>query len=393
MGFAMKPNLSVVSTDWRAEVAQQMVQAGIEAPPERIIDDGQIHRFSATPGRNGASAWYVVSPGPGVALWWFGDFRTDTKGRGESDPRRDLDPAEQLARRKRLDDLRAKIAAEEARFQAGAAIEATQRWDRCPPATGEHGYLRAKEIDPCGLRLDGDNLLVPMRDVDGKLWSLQEIGPDGYKHNQAGGRRKGCFSLIGEVGETLCIAEGFSTAASIHMATGHGVASAGEAGNLECVARVLREKYPDVAIIVCADDDWLTKVNYKAKNVGKLAGQKAAQAIGAALATPWFGPARPRWATDFNDQARLSGLPDVADTIRLALVEHAEALERLRAGEPPPSTPEDYGRSSTDDSAMLSEDALALRFAETNDGLRFVAPWSRWIEWAASRWRPDENDV
>jgi putative DNA primase/helicase len=39
---------------------------------------------------------------------------------------------------------------------------------------------------------------------------------------------------------------------------------------------------------------------------------------------------------------------------------------------------------------MFSEDALALRFAETNgDALRFVAMWPRWFEWAANRWRPD----
>jgi hypothetical protein len=150
---------------------------------------------------------------------------------------------------------------------------------------------------------------------------------------------------------------------------------------LECVAVALREKYPAATIIVCADDDWLTRVNGRSKNVGKIAGQKAAKDKGAALALPWFGPARPKWATDFNDQARLSGLDGVADGIRLALVSHEENL-RLHAGEPPPATSD----------VTISEDALALRFAETNgDALRFVAVWPRWFEWTTNRWRADEK--
>jgi putative DNA primase/helicase len=369
-----------------------MTAAGIEAPPDQIVADGKLHRFASSPGRKSSTGWYIVHHDPVAPVWLFGDWRLGIKQRDEGDPGRALDPAEIAERKERLREMRAKIAAEEVRFQAGAAIEGRQRWDRCPPASAEHAYLRTKRIDPCGARVDGDNLLVPMRDIDGKIWSLQEIAADGRKHNQEGGRRKGCFFQIGEVGDTLCIGEGFSTCATLHMATGYAAFSAGDAGNIENVASVLREKYPAATIIVCADDDWLTRVNGKPKNVGKIAGQKAAKAIGAALALPWFGSARPKWATDFNDQARLSGLDDVADGVKLALVEHQESLERLRAEEPPPSTPEDFGRSSADDSVMLSEDALALRFAETNgDTLRFVAVWPRWFEWATNRWRADEK--
>ena len=104
----------------------------------------------------------------------------------------------------------------------------------------------------------------------------------------------------------------------------------------------------------------------------------------------WIGA--PEMGDGFQDQARLSGLDDVADGVKLALVEHQESLERLCASEPPSSTPEDFGRSSADDSVMLSEDALALRFAETNsDTLRFVAVWPRWFEWTTNRWRADEK--
>ena len=39
----------------------------------------------------------------------------------------------------------------------------------------------------------------------------------------------------------------------------------------------------------------------------------------------------------------------------------------------------------------VTKDALALRFAETNVDLRFVAVWPRWFEWTTNRWRADEK--
>ncbi len=369
----------------------QMETAGIETPPAMIIADCRVHRFVSKPGSRKANGWYVVHADPVAPVWWFGDWSLEIKVRGEGDPGRVLTPEENAARRKRLRDLQTKIEAEEAEFQAGAAIEALERWDRCPPAPADHDYLKSKGIAPCGVRIDGAALLTPMRDVIGKLWSLQEIWPDGRKHNQCGGRRKGCFFQIGDIGNTFCIGEGYSTCASIHMATGYAVISAGEAGNLVNVAQALRERYPAAIIIICGDDDW---INGKPKNVGKLAAQEAAVAVGGVLALPWFSSARPKWATDFNDQARLSGLDDVATTIRLAMVKHQEDRERERAAEPPaPEGPEDYGFPSDGETVAFSEDALAQEFADCHlEDLRFVALWSQWLRYDTDgRWRNDER--
>jgi putative DNA primase/helicase len=370
-----------------------MMAAGIETPPDEIIADGKVHRFVSMPGRKSANGWYIVHPDPVAPEWWFGDWGLQIKERGQGDPGRTLEPEEIAARKKRLRDLRIKIAAEEAQFQAGAAIEARQRLERCGPVPADHPYLKKKGIDPCGVGVDGRNLLVPMRDVSGKLWSLQEIGPDGHKHNQDGGRRKGCFFQIGEIDKIFCIGEGFSTCATLHMATGYAAMAAGEAGNLEAVAVALREKYPATQIIICADDDWRTKVNGKPKNVGKLAAIKAALAVDGVLALPWFSrSARPARASDFNDMAKLHGLDEVKTCIKLAMVKHEEDRQRERDAEPPPATPEDFGLSTANESAAFSDDALALRFAEKHaDALRFVAPWARWLEWDQNRWRIDQK--
>ena len=44
------------------------------------------------------------------------------------------------------------------------------------------------------------------------------------------------------------------------------------------------------------------------------------------------------------------------------------------------------------DKALLSEDALALRFSEeTKDSLRFIALKNRWPHWDGTRWRPEST--
>ena len=58
----------------------------------------------------------------------------------------------------------------------------------------------------------------------------------------------------------------------------------------------MRDKFPDLQIIVCADDDWKTP-----GNPGITKATEAAQAVGAYLAVPTFSGDRPDKASDFND--------------------------------------------------------------------------------------------
>jgi hypothetical protein len=50
------------------------------------------------------------------------------------------------------------------------------------------------------------------------------------------------------------------------------------------------------------------------------------------LAMPWFPPSWPKWATDFNDQAKLCGQGEVDTTIDLALVAYEEAMQAPNNG-------------------------------------------------------------
>lgn len=159
------------------------------------------------------------------------------------------------------------------------------------------------------------------------MHSLQFIGAHGEKRFLKGGRVAGLYFPIGRPNGTLCIAEGYATGASVHAATGYAAAIAFNAGNLEPVARSLREKYPGMKLILCADDDASLD-----PNIGLAKAREAAQVTGGLLAVPDFGADRPPGATDFNDLARHCGTDAVARAIANATLpagqtEHATGHE------------------------------------------------------------------
>jgi putative DNA primase/helicase len=169
-----------------------------------------------------------------------------------------------------------------AQHQQLAAAFALKRWTAATPCTN-HDYLTHKGVHSHGAKIEGQNLLIPMRDTAGKLHSLQTIAPDGTKMFMPGGRVKGCYFSIGKPRGALIISEGLATGASIHECTGHAVAVAFNAGNLASVALALRTKYPTLKIIIAADNDDQTP-----GNPGMTKAKTAADAVGGVLAVPVF---------------------------------------------------------------------------------------------------------
>jgi len=176
-------------------------------------------------------------------------------------------------------------------------------------------YLARKGIKANGARLHKGMLVIPVRSGR-KLHSLQFIAEDGSKRFLSGGRITGDYFSIGSIqgADALCIAEGFATGATIHQATGYPVAVAFNAGNLEPVAKAMRQKLPGIPIIICADDDAETE-----GNPGISKANHAALAIGAKVAVPNFGDQCPDGVTDFNDMAALLGIEAVAKAIHEAI--------------------------------------------------------------------------
>ena len=153
-----------------------------------------------------------------------------------------------------------------------------------------------------------DRLVIPLWDENRKLHSLQYISPDGEKRFLTGGRVSGCYFSIGSIqgAQALCVVEGFSTGVTIYEATQLPVAIAFNAGNLLAVSKLMRLKFPNLMLILCADDDFRVE-----GNPGLRQANEAAEAINGLLAIPQFNAPRSDKDTDFNDMSILYGSESV----------------------------------------------------------------------------------
>ena len=293
------------------------MQARGLVPPFEVLADGEIHRCNAEE-RGGENDGAYLLHLDGVPAGGFENWRDGAGWENwRADLGRTLQPGEETAHRTHCEAMKKAREAEDHKRKAEARERGGRIWESALPCAG-HPYLIQKGIKAHGVRVvssghrEGD-LVVPLRDVDGRTHSLQFIGPDGGKLFLAGGRKRGCYFGIGKPSGVLYVAEGFATAASIHEATGHAVAVAFDAGNLLPVAEALRAKFPGLELVLAADDDYHTD-----GNPGLTKATEAAQAVGARLVLPKFGEHRPKGATDFNDLHRAMGPESVRGCIEKA---------------------------------------------------------------------------
>jgi len=291
---------------------------GLEPPPH--IEPGKFHRFPGVDKSNGNTAGWCKLFKKGLG-GCFGDWSSGLSETWQAKRYKPYSRAERAAHERRIEEARKHAEAERQQQYADAAAKAATIWEEAEPANDGHLYLDRKNIKANGARLHQGELVIPVRSGS-ELHSLQFIAADGGKRFLGGGRVSGNSCIIGTTQDAadLCIAEGFATGATIHQATGYPVAVAFNAGNLEPVAKALRQKLPDLTFIICADDDAGTE-----GNPGITKANQAALAIGAKVAVPDFGAQRPEGVTDFNDMAALRELEVVARTIRQATAPDPEA--------------------------------------------------------------------
>ncbi len=269
--------------DFMRQFTRAMEDSGLSIHNGEVVGDGALHRARAVGDRAGSlNIWYVLhlddKPFGAFGSWKTGQSCTWTASRPET-----MTPAERGALAARIAEAKRARDAEQVKVQAEAAARAARLWRKSRPASNQHPYLARKCVQAYGIRLLGHSLVIPLRDVSGQLHSLQFIMPGGEKRFITGGRKRGCYYAIGRPVDALCIAEGYATAATIYEATGHATACAFDAGNLEPVARALRGKFPDLRLILCADNDQETE-----NNPGVRYAESAARAVRGLLAVPTF---------------------------------------------------------------------------------------------------------
>jgi len=300
------------------------------------------------------------------------------------------------------DAMKLRIAEDKKRAQSARNAEIEQAaqwaaavWRSCrefEPA--EHDYIGRKKLQTTGgARLftsnDGLNLVgatpddykylaifhgamaVPMCDATGKVFALQFILDRG-KHKERiqrterdkeywpqGMSKAAHYWLIGQTPNTIClIAEGFSTALTLHEETGHPVAVAFDGGNIGAVARAIKDQYRRVKQLICADDDHVQKCvecktytpvidancihcgqPHKQRNSGLKCAAEAALAVECAWIAPVFAVDRPldrKGPTDFNDLADIEGPQAVRAQIEKRLAD-------LKITQPPAAPSRDAG--------------------------------------------------
>jgi KaiC/GvpD/RAD55 family RecA-like ATPase len=122
--------------------------------------------------------------------------------------------------------------------------------------------------------------MVPLYNSDGELSSIQYIDHQGGKLYHPGGQTGSMFWLVGSTddADTLYIAEGFATAATISEVTGKPCAVAYSASNLVPVTGILKAAYPTLDICIVADND--------ASGVGQRYAEQASAKFGVRMTMP-----------------------------------------------------------------------------------------------------------
>ena len=163
-------------------------------------------------------------------------------------------------------------------------------------------YHERKGVDLVGAVLEGSDVVVPLFNTNREQVGHQRITPSGDKRFNPGLKKDGgVFGVVGKLDfQGKCfVSEGWATSVSVHMATERTpVVFALDAGNLATVCQALQETWPEMELVIAADND----VNQK--------GQDAAKSTG----LPWAAPAMPD--TDWNDLHASQGLQAVATGLK-----------------------------------------------------------------------------
>lgn len=333
------PNSAAKEPKQEESIFEAFAKIGVVDPPSQVSLDGKFHRLKDVHDKSGkASISYkgydngipnatITNHKTGETVKWVGKSAHLT-----AEEIKELE----ILRRNNSEKSRAEMLAtrNEVAKESQAEVAAASL------ANPEHQYLKAKGILPHDLKADDrGNLLVTLQNVDGEVRSIQRINREGGKFYTKGGEKTGNFKLFGELtdGSPIIIAEGAATAATLHEVSGQTTVAALDSGNLKDVAQNIKEKFPQSALIIAADNDHQKPLlSPPKKNVGLEKAREAASEVGAILIYPKFDPAEAdhKELSDYNDIAKSFGKEKVAEDVSQALAK-ARVIETRSAGHRP----------------------------------------------------------
>src|SRR5271166_1238836 len=349
----------------REEFAAVLRELGGDLTGEHPIMDGRPHRMATLDDDRGEKSMFYIAHSDGRPAGYAKNNRTGEEQRWKASAV--TMTREQFTTIAAPDKL-AEREADRAATWEKTAERLRAQLETYPDLSPDHDYLKAKRISlqAGAFETARGSMAIPAFDADGKLWSVQYVNSDGSKRFARDSRKEGCFHVVGapyaqnllstgadgvarprpiadlRQAKALVIAEGYATVATLkelyntpsdgereqlngdqtEIYRGVQFIAAFDAGNLPHVASALRERYPDKAIVIAADND-VSLAEGQGRNPGLINGQKAAGAIHAELMVPRFSDEEIQAGmTDFNDLAS-------HDEVRKGLV--AKELEQALA--------------------------------------------------------------
>ncbi len=169
----------------------------------------------------------------------------------------------------------------EEKRQKEAAKKAYDICRNSPVAELSHPHLKSKGIRKINsdMRMGfSDSLIIPLFNINHEITSLQFTYPDGKKLFLSGGVKKGSFYPINRLTDKskIFIGEGFATTSSLCSIlekndSTYGFVASFDSGNILPVTKAIREKFPDVSIILGADNDCESDYNTGIDSARKVA--------------------------------------------------------------------------------------------------------------------------
>ena len=241
---------------------------------EFFILDGDIHRYKTKDDKNSQLSGSYCIHNDGLPAGWVQDWRKgepviwkfDTGG--YSDELKSYFNSD--AFRKKAEDERRRNDEIRAQKHSEATEKARITWDSLQAAQPDNSYLKAKKVFSYGLRFStySNALAVPLRDISGKLLSLQWIAQDGQKKYFHGAPLDGAFFSIAldtikdNPDVPILIGEGYATMAKIYELTGYPCVAAKDCGSLLSISKIIHDAFPHHNIIITADDDKGTEIKH-----------------------------------------------------------------------------------------------------------------------------------
>jgi putative DNA primase/helicase len=289
---------AVALADPREEFAGLLRDLGADLTGSHPIMDGKRHRVVTLDDKRGEKSMFYVGHLDGRPAGYVKNNRTGEEQRWKASAR--------AMSQEQFDAIAAPRAQEREADRQALYARTTQRvqyeLESYKVADPEHAYLRSKQVSAfTGLfQSPHGSLAVPAYDAEGQLWSVQYINADGSKRFARDSKKEGCFHILGgknvvsNDAQAVVIAEGYATAATLRELYAAKQPPGGEravefivafdSGNVPAVTQAIRDRYPDKAIVIAADNDIKQEHNPRVrKNPGLEKATEAAKIANAEL--------------------------------------------------------------------------------------------------------------